>query len=93
MSRGRGARGDDERVELDGPRRGKRPVDDHLRRPDFSMPPTGAITSAVDTLRRQRLGQLGDAGEVGAGVGDHADLASGDGPGLGHELRQRRRET
>ena len=64
----------------------------YLRVPAFSTPPTGAITSAVAPRRRSRFHQLGDAGQVGAGVGDDADLAAGDRSGLGEQLRQRRRD-
>ena len=66
----------DERVELDGSRRGERAVDGDLAPPGLQDAADRGDHQCGDTEALGRLDQCGDSGEVGAGVGDD-DLARG----------------
>ena len=75
MARRRAARYD-ERVELDGSRRGERAVDGDLASPGLQDAADRGDHQWGGTEALGRLDQCGDTGEVGAGVGDD-DLARG----------------
>jgi hypothetical protein len=67
--------GHHERVELDGSRRGQRAVDGDLAPPGLQDAADRCDHERDDTEALGRLDQCGDTGEVGASVGDDADLA------------------